>query len=68
MFTLLVINFGIANIVEAGLIFKAPSSTAYITQKPPCGGMGDPISMGVKTWYLSALYQYYKDCQVGACG
>ncbi|MDP3697299.1 MAG: LamG domain-containing protein, partial [Candidatus Taylorbacteria bacterium] len=31
MFALLVINFGIANIAEAGLIFKAPSSIGLIS-------------------------------------
>jgi len=31
---------------EAGLIFKAPTNIAYISQKPPCGGIGDPISIG----------------------
>ena len=35
MFTLLVINFGIANIVEAGLIFKAPSSIGLISGLAP---------------------------------
>ena len=77
--TLSFLLFSLYHNVQAGLIFKAPSSiglisrfgeafTPHITQKPPCGGIGDPISVGVKTWYLSALYQYYKDCQVGACG